>query len=125
MGIDVDVKYGGTGSTFFTSMLVIEELAKVDPSVSVLCDVQNTIVSQVIHKYANEDQRRRYFPLLCKDVVRRVKNISRTDLETEQNLYNIYRTIFRLDRSRYPSRNLVLMRLHSKRRLLRTAIIMF
>lgn len=69
MGIDVDTKYGGTGSTFFTSMLVIEELAKVDPSVSVLCDVQNTIVSQILHRFANEDLRRRYFPKLCKDTV--------------------------------------------------------
>ncbi|KAI1278051.1 Short/branched chain specific acyl-CoA dehydrogenase, mitochondrial [Halotydeus destructor] len=69
MGVDVDVKYGGTGSTFFTSMIVIEELAKVDASVSVCCDVQNTIVSQVIHRFANEEQRMRYFPRLCKDMV--------------------------------------------------------
>lgn len=69
MGIDVDPKYGGTGATFFTSVIVIEELAKVDPSVSVLCDVQNTIVSQVILQFANEEQRMKYLPALCKNTV--------------------------------------------------------
>lgn len=69
MGIDVDPKYGGTGSTFFTSMIVIEELAKVDPSVSVLCDVQNTLVSQIFLRYAGEDLRKKYLPLLTKTTV--------------------------------------------------------
>lgn len=69
MGVDVDPKYGGTGSSFFTAMLVIEELAKVDPSVSVLCDVQNTLVSQIFLRYANEELRRKYLPLLCKTTV--------------------------------------------------------
>lgn len=69
MGVDVDPKYGGTGSTFFTAMLVVEELARVDPSVSVLCDVQNTIVSQIIIQYANEEQKAKYLPKLCKSSV--------------------------------------------------------
>lgn len=29
MGIEIDPKYGGAGSTFFAAMLAIEELAKV------------------------------------------------------------------------------------------------
>uniref|UniRef100_A0A3Q3X7Q8 Acyl-CoA dehydrogenase/oxidase N-terminal domain-containing protein n=1 Tax=Mola mola TaxID=94237 RepID=A0A3Q3X7Q8_MOLML len=45
MGIEIDPEYGGTGSTFFSSILVIEELAKVDPSVAVLCDIQNTLIN--------------------------------------------------------------------------------
>jgi short/branched chain acyl-CoA dehydrogenase len=69
MGVDVDPKYGGTGSSFFTAMLVIEELAKVDPSVSVLCDVQNTLVSQIFHRFASEEQRKQCLPRLCKDTV--------------------------------------------------------
>ncbi|KAI1278050.1 Short/branched chain specific acyl-CoA dehydrogenase, mitochondrial [Halotydeus destructor] len=69
MGIDVDVKYGGTGSTFFTSVIVIEELAKVDASVSACCDLQNTLFSQIIHKFANEEQRLRYFSQICKNTV--------------------------------------------------------
>ena len=40
MGIDIKEEYGGQGGTFFQSVLAIEELAKVDPSASVIVDVQ-------------------------------------------------------------------------------------
>ncbi|CAG2165487.1 unnamed protein product [Oppiella nova] len=69
MGVDIDPKYGGTGASFFSAMLVIEELAKVDPSVSVFCDVQNTLVSQTFHRFANEEQKAKYFPRIAKDCV--------------------------------------------------------
>lgn len=36
MGIEVDPKYGGSGSNFMTSIVAIEEIAKVDMSVSVM-----------------------------------------------------------------------------------------
>lgn len=55
MGIEIDPKYGGTGASFFSSVLVIEELAKVDPSVSVFCDVQNTLVALNFKYYASEE----------------------------------------------------------------------
>ena len=45
MGIEIPEKFGGTGASFFSSILVIEELAKSDPSVSVFCDVQNTLIN--------------------------------------------------------------------------------
>ena len=44
MGVEVPEKYGGSGSTFFNAILAIQALAIVDPSVSVLMDVQNTLV---------------------------------------------------------------------------------
>src|SRR5690554_1090091 len=44
MGIEVPEEYGGSGSSFMTAILAIEELAVVDPSVSVFVDVQNTLV---------------------------------------------------------------------------------
>jgi len=69
MSVDISPKYGGTGSTFFTAMLVIEELAKVDPSVSVFCDVQNTLVTQTFHRFASEEQRSKYLPRIAKDTV--------------------------------------------------------
>ena len=69
MGVDIDSKYGGTGSSFFTAMLVIEELAKVDPSVSVFCDVQNTLVAQTFRHFASEEQKSNYFPRIAKDSV--------------------------------------------------------
>lgn len=70
MSIEVSPEYGGVGAKFFTAILVIEELAKVDPSVSVFCDVQNTLVLEMFHKYANKEQQQKYLPKLSKNLVR-------------------------------------------------------
>ncbi|KAF7636183.1 hypothetical protein Mgra_00004441 [Meloidogyne graminicola] len=67
MGIEVEQKYGGPESTFFNLILVIEQLAKVDPSVSVLVEVQNTLVASLITEYGNEDQKKKYLPRICTD----------------------------------------------------------
>ena len=47
----MDAEYGGTNSSFFVSCLVVEELAKIDPAVSVMCDVQNTLIVTLFRKY--------------------------------------------------------------------------
>ena len=53
MGIEVPESWGGAGATFFMSVLAIEELARVDPSVAVLCDVQNTLVINAVRKFGS------------------------------------------------------------------------
>ena len=70
MCIEVGQEYGGAGSTFFSSILTIEELAKVDPSVSVLCDVQNTLVSELFNRWGSEELKRKYLPKLTTEMVR-------------------------------------------------------
>lgn len=40
MGIETSEKHGGSGMSFMSAIITIEELARVDPSVSVMCDVQ-------------------------------------------------------------------------------------
>ena len=75
MGIEVDSQYGGAGSTFFASVLAIEELAKVDASVSVVCDVQNTLINAYFREYASKEMQARYFPRLSTDLVRRCYNV--------------------------------------------------
>jgi short/branched chain acyl-CoA dehydrogenase len=60
MGIDVPEQYGGQGGTFFQSVLAIEELAKVDPSTSVIVDVQNTLVNNAIVRWGTEAQKKTY-----------------------------------------------------------------
>jgi short-chain 2-methylacyl-CoA dehydrogenase len=60
MGIDVPEQYGGQGGTFFQSVLAIEELAKVDPSASVIVDVQNTLVNNAIARWGTEGQKKTY-----------------------------------------------------------------
>ncbi len=65
MGIDVAEEYGGQGGTFFQSILAIEELAKVDPAVSVVVDVQNTLVNNAIARWGTVEQKRLYLPRLA------------------------------------------------------------
>lgn len=69
MGIEIDPEYGGTGSTFFASILVIEELAKVDPSVAVLCDIQNTLINTLISNLGTAEQKEKYLSRLSTDMV--------------------------------------------------------
>ena len=59
MGIEVSESWGGAGATFFISVLAIEELARVDPSVAVVCDVQNTLVINAVRKFGNSEQQKR------------------------------------------------------------------
>jgi len=65
MGIEVPVEFGGAGGTFMMAILAIQALARVDPSVSVICDVQNTLVNNIFATYATPAQRQLYAPRLC------------------------------------------------------------
>ena len=69
MGIEIPEEHGGTGADFFTSALVVEELSRVDPSVAVLVDVQNTLVINALMRWADADQNARYMPRLASDTV--------------------------------------------------------
>jgi len=69
MAIDVPEEYGGQGGTFFQAILAIEELAKVDPSASVIVDVQNTLFNNAILRWGTDDQRQRWLPRASKDAV--------------------------------------------------------
>ena len=69
MGIETDTKYDGTGMSFFSSILAIEELARVDPAVGVAVDVQNTLVNNVFFRFANEDVCSRFLPKLATGTV--------------------------------------------------------
>jgi alkylation response protein AidB-like acyl-CoA dehydrogenase len=65
MGIEIPEQFGGSGSSFFTAILAVEALAKVDPSVSVLCDVQNTLVNNIFMRWGSDAQKAKYLPLLA------------------------------------------------------------
>ena len=65
MGIEIPEEHGGAGATFFMSVLAIEELARVDPSVAVLVDVQNTLCTNAILRWGSDSQKAKYFPKLA------------------------------------------------------------
>lgn len=69
MAIEIDPEYGGSGSSFMSSTLTVEEIAKVDPSVSVLVDLQNTLGNNVLIKKGNKEQKEKYLPRVAQDTV--------------------------------------------------------
>lgn len=69
MGIEVPAEYGGAGSSFFNAILAVEELAFVDPSVSVFVDVQNTLVNNALMRWGNDQQKDKYLGKLTSDWV--------------------------------------------------------
>ena len=69
MGIEVPEAYGGAGASFFHSVLAVEALSKVDASIGVLVDVQNTLVINAFNRWASEAQKAAYLPKLAAGTV--------------------------------------------------------
>ena len=69
MGIEVPEAYGGAGATFFHSVLAVEALSRVDPSIGVLVDVQNTLVINALLRWGSEAQKSAYLPTLASGTV--------------------------------------------------------
>ena len=69
MGIEVPEEYGGAGGTFFDAILAVEELARVDPSVSVMVDVQNTLCVNALLRWGTAEQKTRFLSRLAADTV--------------------------------------------------------
>lgn len=69
MNISVDPKYDGAGASYFATILAIEELAKVDPSISVMVDVHNTLFAETLTVYGSEELRQKYLPKCGQDLV--------------------------------------------------------
>ncbi len=69
MAIETPEEYGGAGASFFTAIIGVEELSRVDPSVGVLMDVQNTLVNNALIRWGNPEQKKKYLPQLAERVV--------------------------------------------------------
>jgi alkylation response protein AidB-like acyl-CoA dehydrogenase len=69
MGIEIPESLGGAGSSFFMSVLAVEELSRVDPSVGVMVDVQNTLVNNALLRWGTDEQKARYLSRLAMDTV--------------------------------------------------------
>jgi len=67
MGIEIPEEFGGAGSNFFTSILVVEELSRTDPSVATLVDVQNTLVNNALSRWGSDELQAHYFPKLASE----------------------------------------------------------
>ena len=72
MGIEIPEKYGGAGSTFFSSVVVIQQLARVCASVAGLVDVQNTLVINSFQNWASEEQKAQWYPQIATEMARSI-----------------------------------------------------
>lgn len=69
MGIEVPEKYNGGGGTFFMSILAIEQISRVDASVGVFMDVQNTLVNNAFLRWGTDEINERFLPQLATEKV--------------------------------------------------------
>src|ERR687889_2538054 len=69
MGVETPEEYGGTGASFFMAIIGVEELSRVDPSVGVLMDVQNTLVNNALIRWGSPEQKKKYLPQLASEKV--------------------------------------------------------
>ena len=69
MAIGVPEEYGGSGGSFFMSILAIEQFARVDASAAVIMDVQNTLVNNALLRWGTDAQKRAFLPRLARDTV--------------------------------------------------------
>jgi alkylation response protein AidB-like acyl-CoA dehydrogenase len=66
MGMMVDPKYGGSGMDTISYVLVMEELSKIDASVSVSVSVNNSLVCWGLETFGTEEQKQKYLVPLAK-----------------------------------------------------------
>ena len=69
MSVDLPTEYGGSGQSFFASILVIEEMSKIDPSVGLVLDLQNTLLNRMFLTFGTEEQKQNYLPRMAKNLV--------------------------------------------------------
>jgi alkylation response protein AidB-like acyl-CoA dehydrogenase len=69
MGIETPEEFGGAEGSFFQAILAVEELSRVDASVGVFVDVQNTLVNNALLRWGNADQKKKYLPQLASEKV--------------------------------------------------------
>lgn len=69
MGVEIPEEYGGAGMNFTAAIVCIEELARIDPSVSVMVDVHNTLVNTAVIRWGSEALKKKYLPKLATNTV--------------------------------------------------------
>ncbi|HXH17721.1 MAG TPA: acyl-CoA dehydrogenase [Chitinophagales bacterium] len=66
LGMMVSPKYGGSGMDTVSYVIAMEEISKIDSSVSVIMSVNNSLVCWGIETYGTEEQKQKYLVPLAK-----------------------------------------------------------
>ena len=69
MAIEAPLELGGAGASFFSAVLAVEEIARVDPAVAVIVDVQNTLAVNAVLRWATPEQQRMWLPRMAQQTV--------------------------------------------------------
>jgi butyryl-CoA dehydrogenase/short/branched chain acyl-CoA dehydrogenase len=69
MAIEAPLELGGAGASFFSAVLAVEEISRVDPAVAVIVDVQNTLAINALLRWATPEQQRLWLPRLAQQTV--------------------------------------------------------
>ncbi|MGB6902676.1 MAG: acyl-CoA dehydrogenase family protein, partial [Acidobacteriaceae bacterium] len=69
MAIEAPLDLGGAGASFFSAVLAVEEISRIDPAVAVIVDVQNTLAVNALLRWSNAEQQRRWLPRMAEKTV--------------------------------------------------------
>jgi alkylation response protein AidB-like acyl-CoA dehydrogenase len=69
MGIEIPENYGGAETSFFMSILAVEAISTIDPSIAVMVDVQNTLVNNAFLRWGSEELNKKYLPQLATEKI--------------------------------------------------------
>ena len=69
MGVEIPDEFGGGNASLFHSVLAVEALSRVDPSIGVLVDVQNTLVINAVLRWGDDALKSKYLPRLASDTI--------------------------------------------------------
>src|ERR1700745_3982030 len=69
MGIETPEEDGGAAPNFYTAILAVEELSRVEASVGVFVDVQNTLVNNAFIRWGTPEQKKNYLSRLASEHV--------------------------------------------------------
>jgi len=69
MGMEIPEEYGGSGLSFTSACLVVEEISRVDPSVSILVDIHNTLTNNAVRFWGSQQLKDTWLPRLAADKV--------------------------------------------------------
>jgi alkylation response protein AidB-like acyl-CoA dehydrogenase len=69
MGIEIPEAHAGASGTFMNAILAVEALGRVDASLAVVVDVQNTLVNNALLRWGTAAQKQRYLPKLASEWV--------------------------------------------------------
>jgi alkylation response protein AidB-like acyl-CoA dehydrogenase len=69
MGMEIEEEYGGAGLSFTSACLAVEEISRIDPSVSIMVDIHNTLTNNSVRFWGSEVLKERWLPRLATDTV--------------------------------------------------------